>query len=324
MKTLGVIIWMLVSLNIFVFAVPLITEMIQQSTWFSAGLFNKHVYNGDEETYKKVFLDKEGNYHAFGFGVTFIIAIISISLGILIGGDIFNKLLAVDFQGIKSNADLVTIGVLLSGFICAVNIGFFLSVLAHSSQSVFYTIKDIIGPRGLIDKILKSDDAVSIFIRGELPVSSIKSLEKNRESMFMGKVYLTGALNKILKGKSIYLEERFANIQLPEETKKLIEKNPAGIELSFLNRKLLELTYPEHFVVYELDERAKTAEINIDLMEKALKDSEINVNIKATKGFYVNINEVEGEIIQEDATIPEEMQSCETDENQSRETGKIQ
>ena len=55
---------------------------------------------------------------------------------------------------------------------------------------------------------------------------------------------LVDYLNTLLKGSSLYQAERFKGVQLSEETKKLIEREPQGEDLIRLNRMLLEDAYP--------------------------------------------------------------------------------
>jgi WD40 repeat protein len=56
---------------------------------------------------------------------------------------------------------------------------------------------------------------------------------------------LADDLNRIIKGESLYSEERFKGVKLAPEVQPLLDKKPNGEELARLNRLLLERAYPE-------------------------------------------------------------------------------
>ena len=58
-------------------------------------------------------------------------------------------------------------------------------------------------------------------------------------------VGLMWELNEIMRGASIYTEERFSGIELSEEAQNLLDSHPQGEDLVRLNRLLLEAAYPE-------------------------------------------------------------------------------
>src|SRR5690242_13105441 len=84
----------------------------------------------------------------------------------------------------------------------------------------------------LFSKLAGSADAVSAFLRAQLPAdaTTVPNLVK--------------ALNQIVNGPSIYDSARFAGIVLRPETAQLARQNPAGYQLARLNKLLLEDAYP--------------------------------------------------------------------------------
>ncbi len=56
---------------------------------------------------------------------------------------------------------------------------------------------------------------------------------------------MTDELNRIIRGASLYDQQRFERVKLNDETRKLIAQNPQGEALVRLNRALLEDAYPQ-------------------------------------------------------------------------------
>lgn len=73
---------------------------------------------------------------------------------------------------------------------------------------------------------------------------------------------LVEELNNVISGKLIYDEENFSNVTLSEETSRLLEKNPKGKELGYLNRLLLEDAYP-----FEITSSYALKNINLEITQ---------------------------------------------------------
>ncbi|MFC1556623.1 DUF5686 family protein [candidate division KSB1 bacterium] len=99
---------------------------------------------------------------------------------------------------------------------------------------------------GLIQKLKKNDDPVSVYL-WESFTDSTKNLidrydESDEQKVDMRRV-LRNELNEILNSKDFYSEERFAHVELTEQTLRLIESDTEGDDLRKLNRLLLEDAY---------------------------------------------------------------------------------
>ena len=93
-----------------------------------------------------------------------------------------------------------------------------------------------------------ADDPLSKYIREKFSAETKKLLDEYENDPYPPsdslKEALIDELNKLLKGESLYEEERFAHVKLTKKTKELIKNNPEGKELIYLNRLLLEEAYP--------------------------------------------------------------------------------
>jgi len=107
---------------------------------------------------------------------------------------------------------------------------------------------------GIIDqaafarKLASGQDAVSVFLRGQLPDEAKTGLAAYSSSNVDGKAVMSAlltSLNQIIAGPPIYDSVRFRGIVLRPETDQLVRLNPRGQQLARLNKLLLEDAYPE-------------------------------------------------------------------------------
>ena len=108
---------------------------------------------------------------------------------------------------------------------------------------------DILGPAIFVGKIAKSADPVSGFVRSALTESLRKDL--STYSAATANVTLPALVNEInllLTGPSIYDAERFRDVTLRPETKRLLAQKLQGLPLAHLNKLLLEDAYPTDLV----------------------------------------------------------------------------
>lgn len=98
-----------------------------------------------------------------------------------------------------------------------------------------------------VDKLANGKDAVSTFLRSQLPdtlkadLAAFSPTAENARAVISAMVR---EVNQILSGPSIYDPARFTGVILRPETAKLAEQNPRGNSLARLNKLLLEDAYP--------------------------------------------------------------------------------
>jgi hypothetical protein len=99
--------------------------------------------------------------------------------------------------------------------------------------------EDIIDFDSLRDKILESQDGISMWIRETVGDAIVQEIGEGESSE-----QLIQALNTLIGTGSFYDSTRFANVKLRDKTTKLKDKAPKGKNLRKLNRWLLEDAFP--------------------------------------------------------------------------------
>lgn len=98
-----------------------------------------------------------------------------------------------------------------------------------------------------VSKLASGQDAVSLFLRGQLEDAVKTDLATYSSSNVNAKVVMSALvkdLNQIISRPSIYDNLRFGKIVLRSETEELLKQNPRGQRLARLNKLLLEDAYP--------------------------------------------------------------------------------
>jgi hypothetical protein len=95
--------------------------------------------------------------------------------------------------------------------------------------------------------------------------SLLKEFQPSAKASEKMRLALTGALNRIIGGPSIYSAERFAGMELGAEITSLLRENPAHLHAARLNRRLLELLFLE--LPVKLEQRDYNPE-NIRILTK--------------------------------------------------------
>jgi len=113
-------------------------------------------------------------------------------------------------------------------------------IFASTLGSSIFQASDFVNMPALIGKIKDGQDPVSIYIRNQFSPEARQLLEQNAPNQEA----LVNEFNGLLKGASLYQEQRFEGIQLSQDTKTLLDKNPQKEDLIRLNRMLMEDTYP--------------------------------------------------------------------------------
>lgn len=95
-------------------------------------------------------------------------------------------------------------------------------------------------------KMRDGQDALSLHIRTQLASETQLLLNNARNGNLPPGLQeaLLADLNRLLRGPSLFSQERFAGVTLSDELQSLMSSNPRGEELVLLNRLLLEAAYP--------------------------------------------------------------------------------
>lgn len=121
----------------------------------------------------------------------------------------------------------------------------------HAGNHRDLSPSDLKDPVSLILKLRDARDPISQHLRAKLSPETVIQVD-NYNGSVSPSVQLIDSLipqlNLVLKGPSIFDEQRFAQIFLSEQTKRLIAQNPEGDERVHLNRLLLEQAYPKEIV----------------------------------------------------------------------------
>ncbi|HEV3469738.1 MAG TPA: hypothetical protein VG148_10485 [Pyrinomonadaceae bacterium] len=121
-------------------------------------------------------------------------------------------------------------------------------VTVFAAGSPLFDAGDIADPPNLLFKLRGSRDAVSSHLRERFS-PRLQQLVKDYDISGPPSAELlqtlTGELNKLLGGPSLFNEPRFAGVILRPETRSLIGQRPAGEDLLRLNRLLIEDAYPK-------------------------------------------------------------------------------
>ena len=107
---------------------------------------------------------------------------------------------------------------------------------------------DLRDPGGLAVKLREARDPLSIYLWSQLLPETqemLKGYDASAGKMSEeGQRKLADALNALMTGHSLFDEQRFSQVKLADETRKLIALNPQGENILRLNRELLEEAYP--------------------------------------------------------------------------------
>lgn len=106
---------------------------------------------------------------------------------------------------------------------------------------------DIKDAPGLGTKLHDAKDPVSQYVIGHFLSNRQQAIGKSYEAdtVLDLKKGLVEELNKLIRNNNIFDEQRFSQVKLRKDTKRLLENNPDGDELILLNRLLLEDVYPQ-------------------------------------------------------------------------------
>lgn len=103
-------------------------------------------------------------------------------------------------------------------------------------------------PSAFVLKLKNARDPMSVYIRDQLSSRYQKMINSYDESKPPSDALLKGLvdkLNQLIAGRNLYDEDRFSNVSISKNTRKLIKKHVGKPESSSLNIALLQDAYPD-------------------------------------------------------------------------------
>lgn len=115
-------------------------------------------------------------------------------------------------------------------------------------SSPLFSYSDFRNPSTFVTRLRDRVDPQSKYLHDQLSHDLQRQIQKVDATTDVPKVLfdsLVDRLNLLLKGPTIFDENRFSQVSLTEGTRRLIGQNPHGAQLIHLNRLLLEEAFPE-------------------------------------------------------------------------------
>ena len=107
----------------------------------------------------------------------------------------------------------------------------------------WFTVEDFLNSFGISNKITASPDPLSKHLKTLFSPQSLAVLSNPNSTAQQQKFVLIDEFNKAIQGALLYDDQRFADINLSSDSKRLKAQNPKGEDLIRLNRMLLEDAY---------------------------------------------------------------------------------
>jgi hypothetical protein len=115
---------------------------------------------------------------------------------------------------------------------------------------------DIRRPAALLSRLVRAANAVCLALRQRLLEDTVQALKSDRISTDERMGIVVSELNTILKGESLFDPERFAGIELSEQTRQLLEQKRRTRNFLALNRSLLEDAFRDEIYPRAAGDRA--------------------------------------------------------------------
>jgi len=115
---------------------------------------------------------------------------------------------------------------------------------------------DIRRPAALLSRLVRGANSVCLALRQCLLDDTVQALKSDRISTDERLGIVVSELNTILKGESLFDPERFAGIELSEQTKQLLEQKRRSRNFLALNRSLLEDAFRDEIYPRAAGDRA--------------------------------------------------------------------
>ncbi len=116
--------------------------------------------------------------------------------------------------------------------------------IGDATVSPMFSADVLIGLSGVVAKLTIHSDPVSQHLWNQFSLPEQQVLTDLNSTPQQQRSTLIAALNRILRGNSIYDAARFAGVTLSAEALLLLSQNPTGGFLARLNRLLIEQAYP--------------------------------------------------------------------------------
>lgn len=239
----GVFLWTIISLNVFLFSVPLLIEMVQQASWTSAGLFSDKVKNKDEDELL-VHVCKYGRYNGFSIVTGFILGAMCLTISAIVAGNIIEKLLLGNILLPSQNQYLMLVSLFLSGFIFSIHIGFLMVYMAFMLIPARFLEKEILDQKLIADKLLNSNEPVFSQLRRLLPDETLRNLAFYMSNAEALKTEVCYALNQLSYVGDLHTKINLDYLNLGEESAMLISKAKYGQVKKRINKHLLADLFP--------------------------------------------------------------------------------
>ncbi len=121
----------------------------------------------------------------------------------------------------------------------------------HGAFSGLYSSDDIRGLEFIAEALKQRSQPLTDYLWGRLRKPTQESLSNfppHRDSVADLRSKLVADLNEILQGPCIYEEQRFADVKLSAESRNLLQRQPIGNWLIWLNRSLLADAFPKQLI----------------------------------------------------------------------------
>lgn len=282
----GVFLWTIISLNIFLFSVPLMIEMVQQASWTSAGLLSDKVKDGDDDNLA-IHVGKYGKYNGFSIVTGLILASMCLSIGAIIAGNIIEKFLLGQILLPDQNHYLMHVAMFLSGFIVSVHMGFIFAYAAFVFIPARFLEKEILAPSIVADKLLNSDEAVFSVLRRLLPDDHIRDLALCKHTNSELTSAVCQALNYLAAIDDLIEKINPNDINLGDESRRLISKAYYGQVKKRMNKHLLADLFP--LAIDRVEKFLNTALIfreYIQLRKMGLSNPNLRFFVETKNLFY--------------------------------------
>ena len=116
-------------------------------------------------------------------------------------------------------------------------------VLIMTTSSSLLTPDDIVNPQALLQQLKDERHPLSSYVQKHFSSKALEALAQ--EKLHQQRRLLIKQLNRVLKGRLLYNQKRFATVELAPEIKKLLKQKLQGALLIHCNRLLLQAAYPQ-------------------------------------------------------------------------------
>jgi len=284
-----IFVWTLISLNIFLFSIPLLIEMVQLSSWTSAGLFSDKIQDKEDDELK-AYVNKFGKYKGFSLVTSLILGTMCLAIGAIIAGNIIEKLILGKVLAAHGNEYLVIAATFLSGFIFSVHVGFLLVYLFFTLIPKRFLEKEIKEPQKIISDILTSEAEIHRNMRTLLDEDQLTELKENQHDKDDATSAVQSILNDVIKSSEFHSILNFDNVALSEESKMLVSMAKYGQVKKRINKYLISDVFKAEIKPSKKFLRdALTFREYIHLRKQGLQDPNLRFHLDSETFFYPNV-----------------------------------